>query len=319
MTKRLIFIYLLAVLLASTSCLVSKKKYLQLENEKKSVQKRNKNLSDDLSKRQKEIETLNTNLAKTLTEYNDVKNTLLENNAKKTSEIDSLSNAVMGLTSDTMKLKTDLKKAIASYETERNKMLELSKELENKTKVMNDLNADLAEKNKKLDELQKMIDANKSQVELLRNTISDALNAFDKTDLTVYQKDGKVYVSLQEKLLFAVGSDKVAANGVKALKELAKVLEENAAIDIMIEGHTDNTGDAKLNWDLSVRRATSIVNILQTNSKIEPKRFTASGRGMYIPLGPANTSDARTKNRRTEIILTPKLDALYDILNEGTE
>ncbi len=142
---------------------------------------------------------------------------------------------------------------------------------------------------------------------------------FEGKGLTITQKNGKVYVSMEENLLFASGSTIVEDKGIEALKKVAKVLEQNSEINILIEGHTDDVpmagkGDIKDNWDLSVMRATSIVKIITKNSSVDPRRLTAAGRGEYFPVDPAKTTEARKKNRRTEIILTPKLDELFKVL-----
>jgi len=189
-------------------------------------------------------------------------------------------------------------------------------------RIQNDLKEkELAEKNAKVAELQALLNAQDSLMNTLRKKISDALVGFEGDGLTVYMKDGNVYVSLDEKLLFKSGRWDVDPKGVQALKNLAGVLENNPDINIMIEGHTDDvpyggSGNIQDNWDLSVKRATSIVKILLDNSKITPSRLTASGRSSYIPIDSANTADARTKNRRTEIILTPNLGVLYNIVNQ---
>ncbi|MDR2010248.1 MAG: OmpA family protein [Bacteroidales bacterium] len=180
---------------------------------------------------------------------------------------------------------------------------------------------EIAEKNAKVAELQAILNAQDSIMKALRQKISDALVGFEGEGLTVYMKDGNVYVSLDEKLLFQSGKWDVDPKGVQALKNLANVLENNPDINILIEGHTDNvpyggSGNIQDNWDLSVKRATAIVKILLSNSNIEPSRLTAAGRGQYIPIDSANTTEARAKNRRTEIILTPKLNTLYDIVNQ---
>ena len=179
----------------------------------------------------------------------------------------------------------------------------------------------LAEKSAKIDELQAILNAKDSVMNALRNTVADALANFEGKGLTVTMRDGKVYVSLDEELLFKSGKWSVDPKGVQALNELAGVLEENPDINIMIEGHTDElayggNGNIEDNWDLSAKRATSIVKILLTGSSIDPVRLTASGRSSFLPIDPANTSSARAKNRRTEIILTPKLDILYKLMNE---
>ena len=145
---------------------------------------------------------------------------------------------------------------------------------------------------------------------------------FENNGLTIEQKNGKVYVSLEESLLFALGKYEVDVKGVEVLKKLAVVLEQNPDINITVEGHTDDipyrgSGDIQDNWDLSVKRATSVLKIITDNSKVDPTRLTAAGRGEYIPLDKANTKEGRQKNRRTEIILAPNLDELYEFLNEG--
>ncbi len=178
---------------------------------------------------------------------------------------------------------------------------------------------ELAAKNAKVMELQAILDAKDAQMEALRNTIANALKGFEGQGLTVSMKEGKVYISLDEKLMFQSGRWDVDRNGQEALKSLAKVLEANPDINIMIEGHTDDlayrgSGNIEDNWDLSVKRATAIVKIILNNSSIDPTRLTAAGRGPYLPVDPAKTTDARAKNRRTEIILTPKLDILYEIM-----
>ena len=154
----------------------------------------------------------------------------------------------------------------------------------------------------------------------LKNTVSNALLGFEGQGLTVTQRNGKVYVSLEEKLLFTSGSTSVDPNGVRALRQLAAVLATNDDISIMIEGHTDDVpfrkgSSIKDNWDLSVMRATSIVRILMSAADIDAERITVAGRGEYLPIDPGDNPEARRKNRRTEIILSPNLDELYKILD----
>ncbi len=184
------------------------------------------------------------------------------------------------------------------------------------------LQAELAVKGKNLVELQSALHKKDSITSALRKSVADALLGFEGKGLTVHMKEGKVYVSLEEKLLFASGKWDVSNDGVKALKDLAKVLESNPDINILIEGHTDNvplTGQnqVKDNWDLSTMRATSIVKILLANGKIDPKRLVASGRGEFLPVEPNNSAANKAKNRRTEIILSPKLDELMQIIGSN--
>jgi len=202
-------------------------------------------------------------------------------------------------------------------ELKQNELLVKQKEaelntLETKLKA---LQTDLEAREKKVNELQATLAAKDAAVAKLQETVAKALLGFQNSGLTVVQKNGKVYVSLSEQLLFKTGSATVDPRGRQAIQELGKVLETNTDISILVEGHTDDQGGDDVNWDLSVRRATSIVKILSENAKIDPSRMTAAGRGKFMPIDPAKTTEARTKNRRTEIILTPKLDDLFRILD----
>jgi chemotaxis protein MotB len=174
-------------------------------------------------------------------------------------------------------------------------------------------------KGKNLADLRTAIRKQDSITNALRKAVSDALMGFEGKGLTVHMKDGKVYVSLEEKLLFASGKWDVSKDGISALKDLAKVLENNPDINVLIEGHTDNVplnsqNQVADNWDLSVMRATSIVKILLNNGKINPTRLVASGRGEFLPVEPNTSAANKAKNRRTEIILSPKLDELLQII-----
>lgn len=173
--------------------------------------------------------------------------------------------------------------------------------------------AELNVKEVKLKELQEVIAALNGKVEKLRNTITAAMESFKSEDISVMIKDGKIYISMSEKLLFRSGSYKVDPLGVDALGKLATVLINNPEIEITVEGHTDNVGTDLSYWYLSVMRATSIIRIL-TEKKVDPKRITASGRGPFLPVASNDTEEGRAKNRRTEIILSPNLREFFDIL-----
>lgn len=181
------------------------------------------------------------------------------------------------------------------------------------------LSKEFVDQQKKIHELEKVLEEKEKAVNDLRHKVSQALLNFKENDLTVNIKNGKVYVSLAEQLLFGSGSIVVDKKGVEALKQLAGVLKDNPDINIMVEGHTDNVPISRKsqymqnNWDLSVLRATSIVDIL-TEAGVEPAKITAAGKGEYAPLNPNDTAEGKQKNRRTEIILTPELDELFQIL-----
>lgn len=181
---------------------------------------------------------------------------------------------------------------------------------------------DLEQKQQKLLELQRVLAQKDSTVEAIRSTVSNALRGFADKGLQVEERNGKVYVSMDNKLLFASGSTEVGAEGKSALAELAKVLQANPEINVMVEGHTDDnplkgSGQMKDNWDLSVLRATEIIRILLAGTTINPARLTAAGRSQYLPVDPAATPEARARNRRTEIILTPKLDELFRVIESN--
>jgi chemotaxis protein MotB len=177
----------------------------------------------------------------------------------------------------------------------------------------------LQKREQRVAELEAILKAKDSAVNALKATIQKALLGFQNQGLTVETRNGKVYVSMEEKLLFKSGSISVDPKGESALLELAKALNQNKDVSILVEGHTDNvpmkSPTIKDNLDLSVLRATSIARILTTTGGLDPKRVTSAGRGEHFPIDPANTPEARAKNRRTEIILTPKLDELLNILN----
>ena len=180
---------------------------------------------------------------------------------------------------------------------------------------------EMNQRNARLAEVEQVLQEQESVMVALRKKVSDALLGYENQGLTISRRNGKVYVSLDEKLLFKSGSTSVDPKGVTALNNLSKVLEQNPDINIMIEGHTDDVqviagSSYKDNWDLSVLRATTIVRILLEGSTINPQRLTTAGHSQYQPVDASNTEEARQKNRRTEIILSPKLDELYKIIDK---
>jgi len=187
---------------------------------------------------------------------------------------------------------------------------------------LNKLMADFQERSNRVAELEEMISSKEAAMKKLKETLSKALNAFEGKGLTVEQKNGKVYVSMENKLLFQTGSWAVGAEGKKAVVAVGKVLADNPDISVLIEGHTDNDkftgamGQIENNWDLSTKRATAIVGILTENKAINKQNLTAAGRGEYSPLASNDSAEGKAKNRRIEIILTPKLDEISKMLNE---
>lgn len=194
----------------------------------------------------------------------------------------------------------------------------LSKALTDKSEELDAKEKLLSDRERALDEMKQIIARQDSITKRLNTILRNALLGFNSDELSVEIRNGKVYVSMSDKLLFSSGSSAVEDKGKEALKVLGEVLDKNIDIDILVEGHTDNvpikTQIYKDNWDLSVARATSIVRILTNDYKIAPTRMTASGKGEFLPKSDNETAEGRAKNRRTEIILSPKLDELMELL-----
>jgi chemotaxis protein MotB len=233
--------------------------------------------------------------------------------------LDKYNRLLEGNLADTKKLSGELQMTQEQLLKKGDELKALAAELDAKKKSLDDLNAELKKREARVAELEAILKSKDDATNELKKKLSDALLGFEGKGLTITQKNGKVYVSMEESLLFASGSINVESKGVDALKKVAKVLEQSTDINVLIEGHTDDVpmigkGEIKDNWDLSVMRATSIVKIITKNSSVDPKRLTAAGRGEYFPIDPAKTPEARKKNRRTEIILTPKLDELLKVL-----
>jgi chemotaxis protein MotB len=200
---------------------------------------------------------------------------------------------------------------------------ELDTSLKKNRAAIDKLNADLKTREARLTELEKALADKDKAVNDLRASVANALRGFQGTDLQVQMKDGKVYVSLSEQLLFKTGSTKVDPKGQDALKQLAAVLKTQPDVNVVVEGHTDNvpfsrpTAAMQDNWDLSVLRATEIARLLTTGG-IQPERVTASGRSQYVPIAANDSPANKAMNRRTEIILTPKLNELFKILDSSS-
>jgi chemotaxis protein MotB len=234
--------------------------------------------------------------------------------------MDRMNKLMMGNDKDNAKLSGDLQITREELLKKQDTLRALETRLNAQRVELENLNTELLKREARVSELETLL-KNKDQAAAdLKKKLSDALFNFENKGLTITQKNGKVYVSMDESLLFASGKTNVEPKGAEALKNLAKVLEQNPDINVMVEGHTDDVpmkgaGEIKDNWDLSVMRATSVTKILLGSAKIDAKRVTACGRGEFVPLENAKTPEARKKNRRTEIILTPKLDELLKVLD----
>jgi len=230
---------------------------------------------------------------------------------------------MQGNTEESRRLIAQLNRAQEDLQRKEDQMRQDSIILSDRQLHLDSLKASLKERDERVRQLESVLNRSDSMVNALKTAVSNALLGFAENGLTVEQRGSRVYVSLSEKLLFASGSTIVQKKGEEALEQLGRVLEKSPDISIMVEGHTDNIpisgtlpSGARDNWELSVLRATSVSKIILKGTKIEPARLTASGRASYQPLDPANTKEAREKNRRTEIILTPKLDDLLKVLDQ---
>jgi chemotaxis protein MotB len=223
---------------------------------------------------------------------------------------------------DNAKLSGDLQMTQEQLLKKQDELKLLEAKLIVQKKELDDLAAQLKAREARVNELESILKQKDQAASDLKKKLQDALFNFENKGLTITQKNGKIYVSMDESLLFASGKTNVQPKGIDALKNVAKVLEQNVDINVMVEGHTDDVpmngvGEIKDNWDLSVMRATSVTKIMLSSAKIDGKRITSAGRGDNFPLDPAKTPEARKKNRRTEIILTPKLDELLKVLGDN--
>jgi chemotaxis protein MotB len=231
-------------------------------------------------------------------------------------------NQTKGNVRETTKLMSQLQTTKDDLLKKEEQLKKLEYSLDEKKRNLDALTLELEKRNARMKELESVLSRKDSAVNALKSKVSAALLGFEKDGLSVNIRNGKVYVSLEEKLLFQSGKYEVNQSGANALKRLAKVLEQNADINVLIEGHTDDVpyraeGVLLDNWDLSVKRATAVVRIILQGSSVDPRRLTVAGRSQYMPLDNAKTTNARQKNRRTEIILTPKLDELFKILENN--
>ncbi len=227
--------------------------------------------------------------------------------ADRQNSIDSLNQAMADQ-------RAKLEKSIADL---KNKISDLQAESNNRQSLLSKSRQELINQQAKLEHLQVLMDKQKKAIEEIRKKMTDALVGFKSNELSVAIKNGKVYVSLQENLLFPSGSAVVNPKGKDALGKLAAVLNVNPDITVDIEGHTDSIpihGKYQDNWDLSLARSASIVRILTTDYRVDPVRVIASGHSQFDPVQPNSTSEGRALNRRTDIILSPKLDELYRLL-----
>lgn len=317
-----IFFSLLAVVLL-TGC-VTQKKYNELLNDYLNSEVKNKFLNQSLDSLKTACATKDSSLTAQITQLQADSASLAEliESMQKTMEDETAKHALAQQEylkklkeagDKTQKTNADLIQM--QVDLEKQKMA-----LEQKEADLKKAYAELQEREKKIAELQQLLTEQKTKSEALKEAIKKALTDFSAGELSVFTKDGKVYVSMSDKLLFKSGSTTVESKGVEALGKLSEVLKKNADILITIEGHTDNVpyissgGLIKDNWDLSLMRSSSVLHILTDKYKVNPVQIIASGRGEFSPISSNATADGKARNRRTEIIITPKVDKLLQMM-----
>lgn len=328
--KKVFFVSAIAIgLFSLSSCLVSKKKY----DEQVALAEKMKAERDDCNQKLNEanatIEDLNKQIAALKSEIDELKNSnaSLEDKLKRVSKLKDESDALCervkqqldALTNSSAAEKDKLLKQLAEKEKE---LLAKATELNALSNNLNKLSEELQARDARVRELESLIAKKDSAVKDLKRKMLDALKNFSAGELSVYEKDGKIYVALSDKLLFATGSYTVEPRGKEAIKQIADVLNKQPDIMIMVEGHTDNkpfmsntSGPINSNWDLSVMRASSVTKLLVNENKVDAKRVTPAGRSEYFPVQDNDTPEGRSKNRRIDIVLEPDMKAIFNILN----
>ena len=326
--KKALYISIASVMILA-SC-VPARKYQDLENKQKEC-------SEELNKlksRNADLETLATEQHEKVVDLSDRVSRLkgdttvlgksLRMKERQYDKIDALNQRIQaqleslqrGSAIENQRLMTDLNATRLELQKKEDELRLLEMELNQKKLDLDRLSLDLAAREKRVNELEALIAQKDAAVKALKDKVMKALLGFKDKGLTVVQKNGRVYVSMEAKLLFPSGSTAVNTEGKKALVELAKVLQEQSDLDVLVEGHTDSdkmksSSHPKDNWELSVLRATSVVKIMLSSSSMDPKTITAAGRSMYLPID----ANDKAKNRRIEVILIPKLDELFEMIS----
>ncbi len=310
------------VLIALSSSCVSKKVFNELETKFADLKKENRktqDLYDSISKSKSKLDIDYSSLKKDYEKTKAERDKLAIDFAAADKNLKTLQasyNALEKNSDESLKENMAKNRELLAQLEAKEKALAAEKERLNK------LSADLKKGTDRVNELESIMAAKEAAMKKLKDALSKSLKAFEGKGLTVNQRDGKVYVSMENKLLFESGSWAVGPEGKKAVVLVGSVLAQNSDISVLIEGHTDNdkfagaVGQIENNWDLSTKRATAIVTILSENKGVKKDNLTAAGRGEFAPLMSNDTPEGKAKNRRIEIILTPKLDEISKMLNE---
>lgn len=326
--KKTIYVTIISTIILA-SC-VPARKYQDLESKQKECSEE----LDKLKSRNADLETLATEQHEKVVDLSDRTSRLKGDTAvlgkslrmkeRQYDKIDALNQRIQsqleslqkGSAIENQRLMTDLNATRLELQKKEDELRLLETELNQKKLDLDRISLDLAAREKRVNELEDLIAQKDAAVKALKDKVMNALMGFKDKGLTVVQKNGRVYVSMEAKLLFPSGSTTVNSEGKEALVELAKVLQEQSDLDILVEGHTDSdkmksSSHPEDNWELSVLRATSVVKIMLSSSSMDPKTITAAGRSMYLPID----ENDKAKNRRIEVILTPKLDELFEMIS----
>ena len=302
-----------------------------IQSEKRDLETVNTELTNDLLRIQKDVKLLIKDT--TLTGMS------LRKMTKQYDKINHLNDELLqkmeflqkGSTAENRKLLEYLQQSQEDLQRREDELKEAQRELNEKQMALQNAKVTLEktekalkERERRVNELEAMIAEKDAAVKALKDKIAEALLGFKDKGLTVEQRNGKIYISMEAKLLFPKGSTSVDAEGQKALVELAKILQDQKDLEILVEGHTDadklsGSGPIKDNWELSVMRATAVVKIMLNNSQITPKQITAAGKGEYAPVDEGISEESKAKNRRIEVILTPNLDELFEIISSESQ
>ena len=313
-------ILVLSLIISVSSSCVSSKIYKELDGKYTSL----KNDYDSLSTQNEAVISERNSLQNQLDQLQKKYDSLITDRNALQQELTALHKKYEALNESYSALEQNSSKEIADNIQKNRELLAQLEAKELALAAENDrllkLEADMQERSQRIAELELLITSKDQAMRDLKNAISSALTAFEGKGLTVEQRNGKVYVSMENKLLFKSGSWAIGSKGRIAIEQLGSVLADNPEIAVLIEGHTDNDpfssgGQIANNWDLSTKRATAIVQILSENASINPESLTAAGRGEYAPITSNDDTEGKAKNRRIEVILTPKLDEISKLLN----
>lgn len=291
----------------------------QYKAENKSLKNTNDSLQELLTSANKEVKSLSedtTLMGSTIRNLRRLNQKLNESYEK---IIENKEDIISDKANKAQQLIVDLNRMKKNIEAQEKELIRKQNTLQTKSRQMDSLRTNLQNRQKRVRELESVLARKDSTLNVLKTKVSDALINFKSSGLSVEMKNSKVYISLEEKLLFASGKYNLDQDGKDALNKIGKLLKANPNVNIMVEGHTDDQkvrsgSRIKDNWELSVLRATEVVRYLTEESGVNPDRLIASGRGPHSPVVPNDSPENRKKNRRTELILTPEMDKLFDIL-----